>query len=167
VQSPPARRLLSALALAALAALAPSRAAAVEAPSGLVFSGGIGGGAELGLAGEKAAVAEAEFIAGWEHEPSGVRPELGVGLGLAPDGHLALRPGIRWLVPELPVQLRLAADWSTARDHKAWRWILVGAALELRWTSAFSLFVGADLGFPLNADAGLPLLIRGGASFRL
>ncbi|HSN15101.1 MAG TPA: hypothetical protein VLT61_10740, partial [Anaeromyxobacteraceae bacterium] len=97
---------------------------------------------------------------------TGVRPELGVGLGLAPDTHLALRPGVRWVAPELPVQLRLALDWSNARADRRWRWLLIGGAFELRWTSAFSLFAGLDLGFPVGKDAGLPLLARGGASFR-
>lgn len=152
-------------AVAALAAFAPA-ASAVEAPSGLVFSAGVGGGVELGLEGEKAGLAETELSLGWEHERTGLRPEVAFSLGLAPDTHVAVRPGVRWAAPEIPVQLRVALDWSNAREEKRWRWLLVGGAFELRWTSAFSLFAGLDLGFPIGRDAGLPLIARGGASFR-
>lgn len=153
--------------LALLAAvLSATPAAAVEPPSGVVFGAGVGGGVELGLEGRKAGVAEAEFSLGWEHAATGIRPELGAGLGLAPDTHLALRPGVRWVIPELPIQVRAALDWSNARGERRWRWLLLGAAFELRWTSAFALFAGFDLGVPVGAEAGLPLLARGGASFR-
>jgi hypothetical protein len=57
-------------------------------------------------------------------------------------------------------------DWSSARDEKRWRWLLIGGAAELRWTSAFSLVGGLDLGIPIGSRAGMPLLIRGGAAFR-
>lgn len=152
--------------LSLLVALAAGRAAAVEAPTGVVFGAGVGGGVELGVGDEKAGLAESELLLGWEHAASGVRPELAFGLGLAPDTHIALRPGLRWVAPELPIQVRIAADWSNARGGKGWRWLLLGAAFELRWTSGFSLFAGLDLGFPLAADAGLPLVARGGAAFR-
>lgn len=154
------------LALLAAVALAAVPARAVEPPSGLVFGAGVGGGVELGLEDQKAGLAEAEFSLGWEHAATGLRPEVGVGLGLAPDTHVLIRPGVRWVIPELPIQVRAALDWSNARGERRFRWILLGAAFELRWTSAFSLFAGVDLGFPVGAEAGLPLLGRGGASFR-
>src|SRR5512138_977101 len=157
-----ARLALAALSVASFA----TGASAVEPASGLVVSAGVGGGVELGLEGEKAGVAETELTVGWEHERTGVRPELGLGLGLAPDTHFALRPGVRWVAPELSIHLRIALDWSNARADRRWRWLLIGGAFELRWTSAFSLFAGVDLGFPVGKDAGLPLLARGGASFR-
>jgi hypothetical protein len=153
-------------ALIAIACSLATPAAAVEAPSGLVFSAGVGGGVELGLPGEKAGLAETELTVGWEHEATGVRPEVGFGLGLAPDTHFALRPGVRWAAPDIPFQFRIALDWSNARAEKRWRWLLIGGVFELRWTSAFSLFAGLDLGFPIGRDAGLPLLARGGAAFR-
>jgi len=44
---------------------------------------------------------------------------------------------------------------------------MLGAATELRFTSVFGLFVGVDTGIPFSNRSGVPLLIRGGASFRL
>jgi hypothetical protein len=56
---------------------------------------------------------------------------------------------------------------SNARDSGLrWRWLLVGAAAELRLTGLFGLYGEIDTGAPLNAKAGLPLLLRAGASFR-
>jgi hypothetical protein len=158
------RRAKIALVVAALAGA--GTAGAVESPSGIVFTTGVAGGAELGLTDQQAGVAEAELAVGWQHEGTGVRPEIAFGLGLTPGAHAALRPGVRWVAPGQPVQIRVALDWSNAREEKRWRWLLVGAAFEFRWTSAFSLFTGLDFGFPLGAQAGLPLLLRGGAAFR-
>jgi hypothetical protein len=152
--------------LLAVACSAAGTAAAVEPPTGLVVTAGIGGGAELGLGDQKAGVAEAEVSAGWEHAPSGLRPELALGLGLAPDAHVAVRPGLRYVSPDAPIQVRVALDWSNARAEKRWRWFLIGAATELRWTSAFSLVGGLDVGIPLGPKSGMPLLLRGGAAFR-
>jgi hypothetical protein len=47
-----------------------------------------------------------------------------------------------------------------------WRWLMVGAAWELRFTSEFALFAEVDSGIPLGSDVGVPLLLRGGATFR-
>jgi hypothetical protein len=161
----PLRRARIALVVAAMTAA--GAASAVDPPTGVVFSAGVGGGTELGMdKGQQAGVGEAELSLGWEHAATGLRPEVAVGIGLAPDNNLAFRPGIRWVFPDQPIQIRAALDWSTARDKRSWRWLLLGGAFELRWTSAFSLFTGLDIGFPLGARAGLPLLIRGGASFR-
>ena len=158
------RRARTALIVAAMTSA--GAAAAVDPSSGVVFSAGVGGGTELGLTNLQAGVGESELSLGWEHAATGLRPEIAMGIGLAPDGNLAVRPGLRWVFPDQPVQLRASFDWSTARDKRRWRWLLLGGAFELRWTSAFSLFTGLDIGFPLGARAGLPLLIRGGAAFR-
>lgn len=154
------------IALVLLAGSLAGVASAVDAPTGVVFTAGVGAGAELGLGDRKAGVAESELSLGWEHAPTGIRPELGLGIGFAPDGHFAVRPGLRWVAPELPIQFRAALDWSNARGERRWRWLLIGAAFELRWTSAFSLYAGLDIGAPLGAETGMPLLARGGAAFR-
>jgi hypothetical protein len=74
---------------------------------------------------------------------------------------------VRWSLPTVPVQLRVALDAANARDRSLrWRWLLVGAATEVRFTSVLGLYAEIDTGAPLNSDAGLPLLVRGGASFR-
>jgi hypothetical protein len=158
------RRAQVALIVAALAVA--GSAGAVESPTGVVFTAGVAGGAELGLTDQQAGVAEAELSLGWQHEGTGIRPEVSFGLGLTPEAHFALRPGLRWTAPGTPVQIRVALDWSNAREETHWRWLLVGGAFEFRWTSAFSLYTGLDFGFPLGSQAGLPLLIRGGAAFR-
>lgn len=158
------------LALAAAVALAPAVAASEETshvPTGLTASVALGGGGELGLESGKAGVLELEAAVGWELPSLGLRPELAAALGVAPDGHLALRPGVRWAIPGFPIQLRLAVDGSNARNTDFhWRWLLIGAAAEIRFTSVLGLYGEIDTGAPLGSDAGLPLLLRGGASFR-
>lgn len=159
--------------LAAAAALLSSSAVAQEGPqplsTGLTAAVSLGGGAELGLdRGEgDAGVLEAEVAFGWELASIGLRPEVAAALGVAPDGHVALRPGVRWELPGLPIQLRVALDASNARDTGLrWRWLLVGAAGEVRFTSLLGLFGEIDTGAPLGSESGLPLLLRAGASFR-
>ncbi len=155
-----------------LAALAPLAGAAQQPapdgpPTGLTASISLGGGGELGLDSGKAGVVELEAAVGWEFEAVGLRPELAVALGIAPDSHLALRPGVRWTIPGFPIQLRAALDGSNARDTDFhWRWLLFGAAAEIRFTSLLGLYGEVDTGAPLHSDAGLPLLVRAGASFR-
>ncbi len=156
----------------ALAALTPSSSSAQEgapasSPTGLTVSFSLGGGGELGLSEGKSGVLELEAAAGYEITSVGLRPEIALAFGLAPDTNVALRPGVRWSVPEFPIQLRAAIDWSNARGNGLrWRWLLVGAATELRLTSLFGLYGEIDTGAPLNSKAGLPLLLRAGASFR-
>ena len=163
------------LLLVAVAAVALSSSALAQETgpqplsTGLTASVSVGGGAELGLdQGEgDAGVLEAEVAIGWELTSIGLRPELAAALGVAPDGHVALRPGVRWELPGLPIQLRVALDASNARDGDLrWRWLLVGAAGEVRFTSLLGLFGEIDTGAPLGSDSGLPLLVRAGASFR-
>jgi hypothetical protein len=158
-----------AAALSALSPAAPSAQEGTPAPAstGLTASASLGGGGELGLESGKSGVLELELAVGYEVASVGLRPELGLAFGLAPDTNVALRPGVRWSIPEFPIQLRLAIDLSNARDGGLrWRWLLVGAAAEVRLTSLLGLFGEIDTGAPLNSKAGLPLLVRGGASFR-
>lgn len=137
-------------------------------PLGVVGAFSLAGGGELGLeeGDGEAGVVELEALVGYEFS-GGLRPELAVGIGLRPDGHLALRPGLRFNLPSFPVSVRVALDASNARDRDfSWRWLLVGVAGELRFTSLLGLFAEIDSGAPLSSGAGLPLLVRGGASFR-
>jgi hypothetical protein len=155
--------------LAAVLASVPAAAHAADAPpSGLTASFSLAGGGELGLDdGQDAGLGELELTAGWELAELGIRPELGLAIGVAPEGHVAIRPGIRWGIAGLPLAVRIAADASNARgDGLRWRWLLVGLAAELRFTSLLGLYAEVDCGAPLNGDAGLPLLVRAGASFR-
>ncbi len=168
---PAVRSLPIAIALV-LALVAPAAASAQAAPApqtGLVFTGSLAGGAETGLkAGSgKPGLLEAEGTVGYELESVGLRPEMGLALGMAPSAHVGLRPGLRWTIPDLPIQLRGALDWSNVRDGFRWRWLLLGVAYEVRMTSLFGVYGELDSGVPLAGSAGMPLLLRVGASFRL
>jgi hypothetical protein len=147
-------------------ALALLPAAAAGEPGHLAVTGGLGAGGELGLEQGEAGVVELEATVGWELQPSRLRPELGLAVGFQPDGHVALRPGIRWTLAGLPVQLRVALDAASSRGDFRWRWVLIGAAAEIRLTGSFGLFAGLDSGIPLSSEAGVPLLARAGGSFR-
>ena len=114
-------RVASVAVLAALAA-APASAQEPHVPTtGLAATFSFGGGGELGLDEDEdeggAGVSEIEATFGYEFESSGLRPEIGLVLGLNPDTHVALRPGLRWSSHTLPIQVRLALDGSNARDH--------------------------------------------------
>jgi hypothetical protein len=163
--------LAAALSLAVPAAAQQGTSPATTAPAppiGLTATLSLGGGGELGLEdGQKAGVFEMEAAVGWELASVGVRPELAAALGLAPDSHVALRPGVRIGLPGYPIQLRIALDAANARNRDfGWRWLLVGAAAELRLTGLLGLYGEVDTGAKLSSHAGLPLLVRGGASFR-
>ncbi len=165
----------------ALAPPSPARAAGNDltetaeaaAPTGLALGASLGGGVEAGLKSGSAGLLELELVAGWEVPSSTaqtaftLRPELAFALGLAPDVHVALRPGVRVSLPETPLWLRVAADWSNARGREPhWRWLLVGVAWEVRLTSALGLSLEADTGLPLSNATGMPLLLRAAATFR-
>jgi hypothetical protein len=164
------RTILPALVLLALVAPVSASAQPAGAPppaTGLTASASLAGGGELGLDSGKAGVLELEAAVGWELESAGLRPELAATIGLEPDGHVGLRPGVRWTIPGFPVQLRGALDASNSRRSTLhWRWLLVGVAGEIRFTSLLGLYAEIDTGAPLASDAGLPLLLRGGVSFR-
>jgi hypothetical protein len=170
-------RTITLIAAGALALSAP--AAAQEAPSpppsssGLAFGASLAAGAEAGLDSGKAGLLELELLAGWEIPATAgsaglsIRPELAVALGSAPDTNLALRPGVRLSIPETPLWVRAAGDWSNARGKDPrWRWVLVGVAWEVRLTAFLGVSVEADTGIPLSGSAGLPLMVRAGAIFR-
>jgi hypothetical protein len=166
------RHLLAAIVAFPLAGVAQEEAPAATpagAPTGLTATASLAAGGELGLEeGEgDAGVFEVEAAVGWELPRSGFRPELAAAFGLAPDSHFALRPGVRFTLPGYPIQLRVALDAANARDGDFdWRWLLVGVAGEIRFTSLLALYGEVDTGAQLSSDAGLPLLVRAGASFR-
>jgi hypothetical protein len=160
--------------LAALLTVLPLAGAAQEpgpggAPTGLVVLASLGGGGELGLDKGKAGVFELEGVVGYDLAGGALRPELGGVFGLSPDSHVALRPGIRAGLPNLPIQIRVALDAANSRGATGldWRWLLVGAAGEVRWTSLLGMYAEVDTGARLSSRAGLPLLVRVGVSFRL
>ena len=152
------------LPLALLAAPAPARADV----SGPVVHVSLAGGGELGLdPGEKGGVFEIAAAGGWELGKWGLRPEVEVALGFAPDSNVALRPGVSWSVPGAPLRLRVALDASNARNRDlGWRWLLLGAAFEVRITGRLGFDAGVDLGGPISGQAGLPVLLRLGTSLR-
>ncbi len=171
---------MRALLVTTACALAMALPAAVRAqpfesptPGALVFSASMAGGVEAGLDTGKAGLFEAELTAGWDLPGSAARegftwrPELGLALGMAPDTHFAIRPGVRVSVPGTPLWLRAALDWSNARDQDPrWRRLLVGAAWEIRMTGALGLNLEADTGLKLSGSSALPILVRAGATFR-
>lgn len=167
------------LALIAACALALARPTAARAepaapaePTNFVFFAGLGGGVEAGLSHGKPGLLELETGAGLDIGATAagtglvIRPEVALALGVAPDLHVAVRPGVRVAVPGTPLWLRGAVDWSNARDRSGWRWILVGAAWEVRMTSVLGFSFEADTGVPATNAAGLPLILRASATFR-
>ncbi len=155
------------LALTVAPALAAAQAPPAPAPTGLTFTASLGGGGEVGLDHGKAGILEVEGTAGYELGDSGIRPEVGLALGLDPDTHFAVRPGVRWSIPALPVQLRGALDAANSRKSGLhWRWLLVGLATEVRMTGVLGLYAEVDSGAPLASEHGVPLLVRGGVSLR-
>jgi hypothetical protein len=154
-------------------AVAQDRPAATAAPDGLALAASLAGGVEAGLDAGRSGLLELEALAGWEIPATAaragltIRPELALTLGTAPDNHVALRPGVRLSIPETPLWLRAAFDWSNARGQDPrWRWLLIGVAWEVRVTGFLGLALEADTGLPLSSQAGLPLVVRVGATFR-
>jgi hypothetical protein len=167
------RATFAVVALAAVSAATPLPARAQAAapsgqPSGLTATFSLAGGGELGLEeGAEAGLGEVEVTAGWEIGERGLRPELAFAAGFGPESTVAIRGGMRFDLPRLPLALRVAVDASNARgDDLRWRWLLVGLVAEVRFTSLLGLYAEVDSGAPLNRDAGVPLLARAGASFR-
>lgn len=163
--------------LLALCTLAPALALAQPVPaarpargdaSGLVVSVDMGGGviASGGAQYASAGLFEGELGAGYE-VGLGLRPELSLALGLAPSTHLALRPGLHWDLPDLPIYVRGALDWSSIQGSGNWRWLLTGCGTAVQLTDVLGGFAEADLGLPLVDSAGVSVLVRAGFSFRL
>jgi hypothetical protein len=146
----------------------PKSAASPSALSGLTFAASLGAGGETGMTQGKAGLLELEVAAGWEHQPTRLRPELAVALGIAPESSIALRPGLRAGLAQVPIWLRAAIDFSTARDHGMHtRWLLFGAAWELQFNTSLAFDLGLDFGIPLASSSGVPLMLRAGGTFRL
>jgi hypothetical protein len=146
----------------------PPPGASPSAPSGLIVSASLAAGGETGMSKGKAGLLELEVAGGWEHEASRLRPELALAVAVAPETSIAIRPGLRAGLADVPVWLRAAVDFSTARDHGLHaRWLLFGAAWELRVNTLLAFDLGLDFGVPLTSSAGVPLMLRGGGTFRL
>ncbi len=160
--------------MAALLALAPSLAAAQDRPawgtgeSGVVLTLDLGGGTALGAGTHytPSGRLETELAAGYEL-PYAIRPEVALVLGMAPNANVGVRPGLHVGLPDMPIYVRAAADWSTVSGTGRWNWLLGGAGGELRLTGMLGAFVEGDLGLPLRSNVGLGLLVRGGISVRL
>jgi len=153
------------LALLLLAALTAPAAARGQGP---VFFGGLGGGgAAAGSRGDatRGGLFEAELGAGLELS-SGLRPEVALALGLAPRAFLGLRPGLRWAQEGMPFYLRGALDFAAPGGSWRMRWLVVGGGAEVRITDQLGLFAEADLGVPIGSQAGVPFLLRAGATLR-
>jgi hypothetical protein len=135
--------------------------------SGLAVSASLGAGGETGMAGGKSGLMELELAGGWEIEPTRLRPELAIALGLAPEASFAIRPGLRAGLAEVPVWLRAALDFSSARRQGLHaRWVLFGGAWELRLNTLLAFNLGLDFGIPMSRSAGVPVLLRVGGTFR-
>jgi hypothetical protein len=156
-----ARTLALAAALAS-AALAPARTPARDParPLGFTVSADLGGGAELGSNGSTG-LFEMELTAGY-HVGKGFSPELSFVLGLDPGTYFAIRPGLHYAFQETPFYLRVAFDAGSPGGDMHWRWLLAGGGVELRMTDVVGGYVEIDLGVPLSASNGVPLLARAG-----
>jgi hypothetical protein len=142
--------------------------ASPSAPTGLTVSASLAAGGETGMSSGKAGLLELELAGGWEHEPTRLRPELAIAIGVAPETSFAIRPGLRAGLAEVPIWLRAALDFSTARGQGLHlRWLLLGVAWELRVNTQLAFDLGLDFGVPLASPAGVPLMLRGGGTFRL
>jgi hypothetical protein len=148
-----------------LAVAGPARAADAPARTSqgrLATTLSLGGGLEAGS--KSNGLSEMELTVGYEFR--GVRPELGLVLGLAPNDHAGIRPGVHVDVARLPVYGRAALDFGNERENWKMRWVLLGAGAETRITSEMGFFAEADMGLPMGDEFGLALLVRGGFSLR-
>ena len=159
---------LSSLACFAGEARADPAGPSTSAPSGLTLAASLGAGGEMGLEHGKTGLLELELAGGWEHAASRLRPELAIALGVAPESSLAVRPGLRAGLADVPIWLRAALDFSTARASGLHaRWLLFGASWELQVNTSLAFDLGLEFGVPLASSAGVPILLRGGGTFRL
>ncbi len=156
------------LALAPSLARAQPRQGLGTGDSGFVLTLDAGGGTALGAGSHytPSGRGEIELTGGFEL-PYAIRPEVAFVVGLAPTGHVGLRPGVHVGLPEMPLYVRAALDWSNLSGSGRWNWLLGGAGAELRLTGALGAFGEADLGIPIRSDVGLGVLVRAGISVRL
>lgn len=151
--------------LAALALVGPAPAAADAAPVGFRVSVDLGGGGQLGAGSSYGGASlfelEGTFSASLVY---GIGPELSMVLGMTPGTYFAIRPGLRWEIPESPFFLRADFDAATQIGYMSWRWFLLGGGFQLRFTDVLGFFAEADAGFPIASGAGVPLMVRAGAS---
>jgi hypothetical protein len=159
-------RFAAALVVAAIAAAVPARGSAASVldrtRNRLATTLSLGGGLEAGSTSN--GLGEWELTVGYE--VGDVRPELGLVLGLAPEDHAALRPGLHVAIPRVPAYARAALDFSNVRDGWQVRWVMLGGGLEARLTSELGAFAEADVGLPMASDFGLALVARAGFSLR-
>lgn len=153
------------------AALATAARAETKQPasSGFTASGSLaGGGAVSGSEGDAtdSGILELEAVLGYDL-PQGLRPEIGVLVGLAPSGYLGLRPGVRWNLDLMPFYLRGALDFAAPSGAWRMRWIMGGGGVEMRITDLLGAFAEGDVGIPVASKAGFGFLVRAGVSFRL
>ncbi len=159
------------LALAVLVLAAAPAAAQGRHPGPIGLTGFADLGAGGAVAGSKAdatngGMFEAEAGLGYDLG-QGLRPELGLLVGLAPSAYLGLRPGVRYLFPDMPFSFRLALDLAAPGGSWRMRGLLGGAGAELRLTDLLSVFGEADVVVPVASKAGFPFLLRAGVGFRL
>jgi hypothetical protein len=149
-----------------LAAATPGAVRAEEraTPVGFQASVDLGGGGQPGTGSAYGGASLFEMEATFLYDVAlGLGPELSFVLGMTPGTYFAIRPGIRWSVPETPFYLRVVVDASTQIGYMSWRWVLLGAGFQLRFTDVLGFFAEGDTGFPIASGAGVPLLIRAGA----
>jgi hypothetical protein len=155
------------LALAALLALAPAGGARAEEPAGIQVSVDLGGGGQLGTGSAYGGASLFELEATFAYDVAlGLGPELSFVLGMTPGTYFAIRPGIRWSIPETPFYVRADVDAATQIGYMSWRWVLLGGGFQLRFGDVLGFFAEGDSGFPIASGAGVPLLIRAGAAVR-
>jgi hypothetical protein len=155
------------LALAALLALVPAGGARAEEPAGFQVSVDLGGGGQLGTGSAYGGASLFELEATFAYDVAlGLGPELSFVLGMTPGTYFAIRPGLRWNIPETPFYLRAVVDAATQIGYMSWRWVLLGGGFQLRFGDVLGFFAEGDSGFPIASGAGVPLLIRAGAVVR-
>jgi hypothetical protein len=161
----PSRLVLAVAALAALLAAPASaderRGSGARQPTGATFSVDLGGGGDLG---GPTGVFEAELTAGYA-VGRGMALELALLLGMAPGNYFGLRPGLHVAIPDTPFYGRLAVDIAGPNGSLAWRWLMLGGGVELRFTDVVGGFAEVDTGVPLSSGFGVPLLARAGVFF--
>lgn len=164
----PIRLLCVTLALVPSLARAQARQGLGSGDSGLVLTLDAGGGTALGAGSHYTPSGRGEFeLTGGFELPYEIRPEVALVIGVAPNGHVGVRPGVHVGLPETPLYVRAALDWSDLSGSGRWNWLLGGLGGELRLTGALGAFAEADLGIPIRSDVGLGVLVRAGISVRL